>query len=334
MSVITYKCPNCGGELKFDAEGQNFKCEYCLSEFKEDDLVEIPVSQAVVYSCPSCGAEIVTDETTAATTCFYCHNPIVMAGRLSGEEEPDWVIPFAIDKEKAKEIFSEWMRKKRFLPRGFFKEDQLEKVTGVYFPYLLYSCRVSGKMKAACSKVSTWRSGDIEYRETKQYEAERDGDMEVSNLARNALKKTDKSLVESVLPFQMDGLKPFQMAYLSGFAAERKDMEGSDFTGEAEQEVRDYLQSSLKNSFTGYTTVSVREFTADISDAKWRYALLPVWTFTYQNKKDDKMYYFALNGQTGKTCGRLPVDRGKLALLFFEIFIPVFLFFAVVRYLL
>ena len=85
MSVITYKCPNCGGELKFDAEGQNFKCEYCLSEFKEDDLVEIPVSQAVVYSCPSCGAEIVTDETTAATTCFYCHNPIVMAGRLSGE---------------------------------------------------------------------------------------------------------------------------------------------------------------------------------------------------------------------------------------------------------
>ena len=78
----------------------------------------------------------------------------------------------------------------------------------------------------------------------------------------------------------------------------------------------------------------MREFTADISDAKWRYALLPVWTFTYQDKKDDKMYYFALNGQTGKTCGRLPVDRGKLALLFFEIFIPVFLFFAVVGYLL
>lgn len=333
MSVITYKCPNCGGELKFDPESQDFKCEYCLSEFKEDEIEKIPVSQAVVYSCPSCGAEIITDETTAATICYYCHNPIVMAGRLSGKDEPDWVIPFSVDRESAERIFSDWMGKKRFLPKSFFSADQVEKMTGVYFPYLLYSCKADGEMKARCSRVRTWRAGNIEYRETKQFHVEREGRMDISNLTRNALKKSDKTLVESVLPFQMDGLKEFQMAYLSGFAAEKKDIEESDLTDQAEQEVREYMESSLRNSFTGYNSVSVENSEVKISEGKWQYALLPVWTFTYQDKRENKVYYFALNGQTGKTCGRLPVDKGKLTLFFFEIFIPVFLLFLAIGYL-
>mgnify|MGYP001132577293 CR=1 FL=1 len=36
MEVITYKCPNCGGELTFDPQTQKYKCEYCFSYFTED----------------------------------------------------------------------------------------------------------------------------------------------------------------------------------------------------------------------------------------------------------------------------------------------------------
>ena len=36
MGVITYKCPNCGGGLTFNAEKQKYKCEYCLSEFSQE----------------------------------------------------------------------------------------------------------------------------------------------------------------------------------------------------------------------------------------------------------------------------------------------------------
>ena len=38
-----------------------------------------------------------------------------------------------------------------------------------------------------------------------------------------------------------------------------------------------------------------------------------------------KIYYFALNGQTGKICGKLPVDRKKIIILFFSVFLPLFL---------
>lgn len=41
MGVITYKCPNCGGGLTFNAEKQKYKCEYCLSEFSQEELDEI-----------------------------------------------------------------------------------------------------------------------------------------------------------------------------------------------------------------------------------------------------------------------------------------------------
>ena len=41
MGVITYKCPNCGGGLTFNADIQKYRCEYCLSEFSQEELDEI-----------------------------------------------------------------------------------------------------------------------------------------------------------------------------------------------------------------------------------------------------------------------------------------------------
>ena len=37
MPTITYKCPNCGGELMWSPDAQRFTCEYCSSEFTEEE---------------------------------------------------------------------------------------------------------------------------------------------------------------------------------------------------------------------------------------------------------------------------------------------------------
>jgi hypothetical protein len=42
--------------------------------------------------------------------------------------------------------------------------------------------------------------------------------------------------------------------------------------------------------------------------------MLPAWMFTYKYKGED--YYFAMNGETGKIAGRVPVSPRKLSLLF------------------
>ena len=38
MAAITYKCPNCDGGLIFDPSSQKYHCEYCLSDFTQEEL--------------------------------------------------------------------------------------------------------------------------------------------------------------------------------------------------------------------------------------------------------------------------------------------------------
>ena len=338
MATVSYKCPNCGGGLVFDPGSGQYQCEYCLSEFSQQRLEEMTpkteeAKSAMLYHCPSCGAEIVTDETTAATFCFYCHNPVVLSGRLEGQYHPDYVLPFAVDREKAVEIFKDWVKKKRYVPKAFFSEEQIEKMTGVYFPYWLYSCKVDGKLDAEGVKLRTWVAGNLRYTETQKYEIRRDGHMNINQVPRNALKKADRLLVEGVLPFNMKELRPFSMGYLSGFMAEKRDMEQQEFAPEITREVESFAVSGLQNSVSGYQSMTVQNKSADIRDEKWQYALMPVWTLTYKDHKGN-ICYFACNGQTGKICGKLPVDMGRLLILFAEVFLPMLAVLLVVGYLL
>lgn len=166
MSTITYKCPNCDADLTYRPATGDFGCEYCGSSYTGEQLNELIKNQkiideqkesegtafdehAVVYTCPNCGAEVITDDTTAATFCFYCHNPVILKGRLSGGMAPDKVIPFSIPKEKVKEQLISWCKSKKYIDDGFFSEMQLEKLTGVYFPFWLVDSDVRATMTAS-----------------------------------------------------------------------------------------------------------------------------------------------------------------------------------------
>jgi hypothetical protein len=138
--------------------------------------------------------------------------------------------------------------------------------------------------------------------------------------------------VEGVLPYEMDKLKPFQMGYLAGFQAENRDMDKEQFTEQVETEVKDFAISSIRSQLTAYDTVNVKSQQSKILDPSWKYTLLPVWTLTYKEPKTGKIYYFACNGQTGKVCGELPVDNGRLMKLFLTIFLPVFVVLLIVGY--
>lgn len=350
MAAITYKCPNCGGGLIFEPETQKYKCEYCLSRFMQADLEGqafgenggetaetgeeeaaladggySAAGEAAVYSCPSCGAEVATDPTTAATFCYYCHNPVILSGRLRGEYLPDCVVPFSIDRKRAEGMFREWIGKKKYVPKDFYSPGQIEKLTGVYFPYWLFRCRIDGKLSAQGTKIRSWTTGNMRYTERKTYQVERQGMVKINYVARNAIHKADSRLCEGVLPYPKEGIKPFSMGCLSGFVAQKRDRRKEEFIPEVYQEVKDFALVKLKESAGGYSELKVSQQIADVEDARWDYGLFPVWTLTYKGPKDGKMYYFAMNGQTGKICGELPVDGGKLFGLFMCIFLPVLL---------
>lgn len=330
MSVVTYKCPNCGGELTFDPESQKFQCEYCLSSFEEQELEHpttdapnagtetpadeaVPEKDAVIYSCPNCGAEIITDSTTAATFCFYCHNPVILSGRLDGSLKPDAIIPFVIGREDAVNRFCDWIKKKWFVPRAFFSKEQIEKVSGIYFPYWLYECQMEGSFHATGDRVRAWTSGDYRYTEHSYYDVRRGGILHFRDLMKNALKKADANLSTGVLPFETRKIVPFSMAFLSGFQAEKRDIEIKELNDEIAGEMQNYARQLLRESADSYTSLSGESSQVRITGDSAQYVLLPVWILTYP--KNGKTYYYAMNGQTGKVCGVLPVDWGKLLLV-------------------
>lgn len=211
------------------------------------------------------------------------------------------------------------------MPETFYNKKQIESMSGVYFPYWLYSCRVDGELDAQGTRLRTWDTAGMRYTETTVYDVKRQGTMEVDHVARNGLRKANRQLVDSVLPYRMNEKENFSMGYLSGFLAENRDMEKEQFVLDVQTEVRQFALQSLQDQAGSYSSMQVRKKEAGIRDEKWSYALLPVWTLTYNDKARGKIYYFALNGQTGKICGKLPVDRKKIIILFFSVFLPLFL---------
>ncbi len=323
MEAVQYKCPACGAGLKFDAEKQDFTCEYCDSVFKEEDFFDkdnklnseatSDFENAVLYICPSCGAEVLTDETTAATTCYYCSNPVVLSGKLSGELKPDYIIPFKIEKSEAINKFNELCKKKKFLPEDFISQARLEEIKGIYFPYWFIDCNTNGSINAKSRHIKTWVVGDLKYTETTVKGHFRQGEMAIVNMPEAALKSKDKDILKYVCPFDGADFVPFSMSYLSGFLAEKRNIEFSEIDEEINNKIKTLSTEKLKNTIEE-ANVSVDDGLINIGEKSKKYNLLPVWVLNY--KHQNKNYIYALNGQTGKVYGELPVCKKKLAILF------------------
>lgn len=343
MAIISYKCPNCGGDLSFDPELQKLKCEYCLSSFDKEEIETLTAKHtydtpgkeiieddsdsayyniqgsANLYTCPSCGAEVVTEPNTSATTCYYCHNPIVFTKQLSDEFKPSKVIPFQKSKDQALESFLGWCGHKKFLPDDFSSPRQLENIAGLYVPYWLVDCDTCGYMRGTGKKIRSWTQGDYRYTKTDIYSVSRAASMSFSYLPHDASSKADDKVMESIAPFNYDDLKDFSYSYLSGFMSEKYDVSKEDVYPIVKSRVENAVINELRSSVTGYTTTSMASTNVQVNRTRFHYTLMPVWMLTYAY--EGKTYMFAMNGQTGKTFGSLPVSQKKLNILFLIVFL-------------
>ncbi len=345
MAIIIYKCENCGGPVKYSATLGKFNCEYCNTVYSEDEVkaltllseredvvVDAVNGDYVEYHCPSCGANIVTDETTVATNCYYCNNPIVMSGKLESSQMPTKVIPFRVDKKKALESFDNWIKTKKFVPKSFYNDKQeIEEINGVYFPYWLYNTNVFVDIDREGSRTYTRTEGDYRVTYRKDFRIVRKGDIDVKNLPKLALAKSNKVLVESVYPFDFNNAINFDSSYLSGFVAEKKDIEKEALMNSIEDDVYKYSTKVVRDSMTG-ESVNVVNNDFTIGQGSFEYAMLPVWAISYNDKDSNKHFFFSVNGQTGKVVGKLPIDNAKLYLSGLMAILPLFLIINVILY--
>lgn len=330
MATKSYKCPSCGAGIHFKPTLDKFKCDYCLSEYtveefkeaseeliaeeKQEETVsesteEIIPENLQQYTCKSCGAEVVTDETTSSTFCFYCHNPVILTKKLQGDFKPKKMIPFTVDKEKAKESFLKWAGDKKLVPEDFTSSSQLEKITGVYLPYWWVDAKAEINFVGEGRKVRVYRVGDIEHTETKKYKIVRKGKMDINNIPEFAFTKIKKALINGILPYRDSEAIDFSMPYLSGFFAEQYDIPKEKVQPKIDGEINKYFSNMVNGTVSEFNHVSSRKNAFKSRGNDWNYTLLPAWILTYNY--NGKIYVYAVNGQTGKAYGELPLSTSR-----------------------
>ncbi len=277
-----------------------------------------------VYVCNSCGGEIVGDETMAATSCPFCGNPTVIMGNFTGALKPDLVIPFKLDKKAAKDALRMHAKSKKMAPKLFSDEQHLDEIKGIYVPYWLFDSSADVKLRFRATRSRAWSDRNYNYVETEEYLVDRGGSMSFEAVPADGSSKMDDTLMESIEPFDVSEAVPFQTAYLAGYLADKYDVTAEQSVERANERIRKTAEMTFAEQVQGYESVRLDSSSIQLRDSKVRYALYPVWLLNTSWKGNK--YTFAMNAQTGKFVGDLPVDKGaywKYLLLYGGIFAAV-----------
>ena len=346
-TAIDHQCPNCGKKIEFKPKSGKWECDACSSTFtldelkkksgnaatdvKNDDknLIEDDEATYVLYNCPDCGAEIITDEQTSATFCVYCGNTAILKNKLAGKFKPDYILPFKNTKEEAEEAFKNISKGRMFVPKTFNDVKNIEKIRGVYIPFWFYDIDFSGSMDVKGTNVITWTTGKTHFTKTDIYDAHRKGTMEFFKVPVDGSTRFDNDLMNSIEPFNYEDLVPYNHAYLSGFLAEKYDVDKDTSYDDAKKRILQSAENKLLSS-CNYGTKSIKSKSYEDTIKKVSYALLPVWMVNV--KYENKFYTFAMNGQTGKFIGNIPLNKKKVIVVSILMFIILFGLFELINY--
>lgn len=282
------------------------------------------------FQCNSCGGEIIGSPDMVSARCPWCNNNFVATGQLTSTRVPDRMIPFAMTKEQALEAFKANMKGLKLIPREF-KQVSVDDIQGVYVPYWLYDATVAGEGNFSCENLRTWTDSEYEYTQHQEYQVYRSANVAFLDVPVAGTTKVTDKLTESIEPFDYTKSVAFSPAYLTGFMTNKYDVEAQDANPRALERMKDSTEEVLRNSISGYDTVSTINTSIQPAFGELEYVFLPMWLMNVDFQ--GKNYNYAMNGQTGKFVGTFPVSERKywggligiaipIAIIFGAIFIP------------
>lgn len=325
-------CPGCGADLRFSPEKQKLVCDYCDSEFTTKEYNEKkPLSAkeqddsfAVnVFTCPQCGGELLTEDETAATFCSYCGASVMLESRIIEQMKPEFVIPFQISKEDCENAYRKLLRRAGYIPKEMKEDQQISQFRGIYMPYWNYRFRswdfsMEGKQEH--------RSGDYIIKDSYELNAQCQG--MVSDIYYDASGAFSDHLSEAIAPFDHSARQPFSPAYLSGFYADRNDVDSKVYQSEAMDTANRLVTGEVakKISLPAYGLSKGEAMKKrKVSDQKPTLAFFPVWFLATRSRDGSRVSYAVVNGQTGKIAADLPIDFRKYLWTSLLLALPLFL---------
>ena len=329
-----YNCKNCGAILYWDTDAGSLKCRFCESEYQVSDFedrtdTEEPVkNEAIekefaqadnvgddmsVYECKNCGGEVVTLNTTMATICPYCSEAISITSKSVGDFRPDLCIPFKKDKKEIMKIYTDYVNKSFLTPKEFKEQSTIEKIQGLFTPFYLHNIKDRASHKFEGERTSSHKRGYDKVTTHNVFMLSIDAEGSFERIPTDASVRIENQLMDAIEPFDYNELKEYNPAYMAGFMAEQMDEDKEEMSTRAKTRATAGMRERAKAAFTGFSGVKTISENDVIKEHETSYTMLPVWLLNVNH--ENKKYTFAVNGQTGKVVGKLPIDKIKLLLV-------------------
>ena len=282
-------CTGCGAPTEFDIVHQNYHCQNCGAHMaidvplrekrawrrakQEEFLKHMNAMSTVVYECPNCGAKVAVPTKEALAKCPFCASQLVRREFLTSDVFPEMVIPFYINRAEAAGFLKQWCGQHQDSKEAALIRQQLEQLTGFYLPYQL----VKGPVGCRVTRDGTERAYHC-------------GGY-VDGLAVNTSKQLDNLVLDGMEPFDWEGVRDFDFAYLAGQKVKLQDVSVKELDKRVVREIqKDYLPVVEKAMETQGVHL---ETEAD------EMLVLPVLLPVYVLQADK--FTAVVNGQTGRT---------------------------------
>lgn len=329
--VRRFPCAQCGAKLEYEPGTTVLKCPYCNHENPINDsaqeIEEIDFLAALEQSaddadtldvmsvkCGACAAEVCPPEGVTAFSCPYCGTNIVAVAGSHKLIKPRSLLPFAVKRDSATDLFQKWLSKRWFAPSDLSRYARTEgKFQGIYVPYWTYDCRTTTFYTGQRGEYYyvTVGSGNNRRRErrTRWYPASgtvRNGFDDLLVLASESLPGKNAEKLE---PWDLQNLVPYTPDYLSGFAAESYAI-GLKQGFEIARGLMDPVIRSTVCRDIGGDTQRITSMDTRYRDVTFKHLLLPVWICAYRYRT--KIYRVLVNARTGEVQGDRPYSWVKI----------------------
>lgn len=345
------KCPKCGStDISLNSKTGLLRCNFCRHEFEPEKVqgLETDISKLqgeimgsgtqdivqdtkniMTLKCSSCGAEVVIDtsESTQAR-CHWCRNTLSINQQIPNGAIPDVVLPFKLTKSEAKAQIESFVGKRKFFANPKFKEEfTTENIMGVYFPYMVVDVNSHASFFGRGEhQVRVYNRGNREntrtYYDADLYEVERDFDLTIEGLTvesssdklnRNSNKTNN--IINAIMPFDIENSVKYNANYLRGYTSEKRDINVEQLKPLVDSQSKDIARFAANETLKQYDRgVSWSSERLDVKGRQWKTAYLPVWLYSYQEKKEENglLHYVAVNARTKETIGSVPIHMPKL----------------------
>ncbi len=283
---------------------------------------------AVQISCDTCGADLVVEEHLRTSACPYCASTSVVERPPTADRPtPTFVVGFQLDHEAAVAIARRWLDSRGPFSHPGLKRAVVESTRGVYLPAWLYGARASADYTAQIgenytvtetyttpgSKGKPPQTRTRTRTETEWRSLAGDYDTYLVDVLVSASRGVSNAQLEAVEPFDLRTLRRYQAALLAGWIAEEPTLSREECLRKAHDEALESIERRLSAFMPGDRQRDLRA-QVQLDDELLHLTLLPLWVFSVRYTPEKPPVRLLINGQTGRTAGRVPLSWPRIAL--------------------